>query len=57
MTMFGSAAMYLYGLGLAHTGCNVERGVVVVELSHRAQLDAFLVVQKDLVNGKYACIE
>jgi len=36
---------YLDGLSLAQTGCNMEGGVVVAQLSHSAQLDAFLVLQ------------
>ena len=39
---------YLDGLSLPHPGCNMEGCVVVVQLSHRAQLDAFFMIQKDL---------
>ena len=35
-------------LSLAHPGCSMKGGVEVVQLSHRAQLDTFLVIQKDL---------
>ena len=37
---------------LARPGCYMEGCVVVVQLSHRAELDAFLVIQKDLIKRK-----
>ena len=39
---------YLDCLSLAHAGCSMKGGVEVVQLGHRAQLDTFLVIQKDL---------
>ena len=41
---------YLDGLSLAQTSCNMEGSVVVAQLSHSAQFDAFSVLQEDLKN-------
>ena len=46
--LYNTICSYLDSLSLAHPCCHMEGRVVVVQLSHRAQLDTFIVIQKDL---------
>ena len=43
---------HLEGLSSAHAGSNMKGSVVVVQLSHSTQLDAFFVIQKDLKKSR-----